>query len=91
MTKSDLIVLLAQTSQISRVKAEAVVDTFFQSICRGLVEDKRIEIRGFGSFTNKLYQPYQGRNPMTAESVSVPQKKIPFFKSSKALKKSLNK
>ncbi len=49
-------------------------------------EDERIEIRGFGSFANRNYKAYEGRNPKTGKIVKVPPKKVPFFKVGKDLK-----
>jgi integration host factor subunit beta len=73
------------------VKAETVVNTIFDSMIEALMRDDRIEIRGFGSFVNRLYDAYQGRNPRTGEVINVEQKKLPFFKVGKELKEDLNK
>jgi len=39
-----------------------VVNTLFDNMTEALVENERIEIRGFGSFKVKCYDGYQGRN-----------------------------
>lgn len=91
MTKADLINLVSEKSGITRVKAEAVVNTIFDSMIEALMKDDRIEIRGFGSFVNREYEAYKGRNPRTGEVISVSEKKLPFFKVGKELKESLNK
>ena len=49
-----------------------------------------IEIRGYGSFTVREYQPYLGRNPRTGKDVQVPPKRLPFFKVGKELKVLVN-
>jgi integration host factor subunit beta len=49
-----------------------------------------IEIRGFGSFTVRPYKAYTGRNPRTGHSVSVPSKRLPFFKVGKELREIVN-
>jgi integration host factor subunit beta len=91
MTKADLIDLIAEKRGITRVKAETVVNTIFDTMIEALLKNDRIEIRGFGSFTNKAYDSYQGRNPRTGEVINVPEKKLPFFKVGKELKDDLNK
>jgi len=53
---------------------------------RGTSDDERIEIRGFGSFANRNYKAYEGRNPKTGKVVKVDPKKVPFFKVGKELK-----
>lgn len=55
-----------------------------------LVNGDRIEIRGFGSWFVKDYKSYVGRNPKTGTSVTVPPKKLPFFKVGKELKKKVD-
>lgn len=90
MTKADLINLIADNAKITRVKSETVVNTIFDTMIEALMQDNRIEIRGFGSFTNKAYEAYKGRNPRTGEIIHVPEKKLPFFKVGKELKDEIN-
>lgn len=90
MTKADLINLIAEKASITRVKAETVVNTIFDSMVEALMRDDRIEIRGFGSFVNRQYESYQGRNPRTGEVINVGEKKLPFFKVGKELKDDIN-
>lgn len=91
MTKADLINLISEKAGITRVKAEAVVNTIFDSMVESLMKDDRIEIRGFGSFINREYSAYKGRNPRTGEVINVKKKKLPFFKVGKELKEEINK
>ncbi|MCB0389646.1 MAG: integration host factor subunit beta [Bdellovibrionales bacterium] len=90
MTKADLINIISEKAGITRVKAETVVNTIFDSMIEALMKDDRIEIRGFGSFVNRDYEAYQGRNPRTGEVINVKQKKLPFFKVGKELKDEIN-
>lgn len=90
MTKADLIIKVAAKAGITRVKAEAVVNTVFDTMVEALMRDDRIEIRGFGSFVNRKYDAYKGRNPRTGEIINVDEKKLPFFKVGKELKDDVN-
>lgn len=90
MTKADLINVIAEKAGITRVKSEAVVNTIFDSMTEALKHNNRIEIRGFGSFVNRMYGAYKGRNPRTGEVINVSQKKLPFFKVGKELKEDIN-
>jgi integration host factor subunit beta len=90
MTKANLIDILSEKSKITRVKAEAVVNTVFDTMIDALMKDNRIEIRGFGSFVNRKYDSYKGRNPRTGEIIAVDEKKLPFFKVGKELKEEIN-
>ena len=90
MNKSQLIKTLAERLSISMDEATIIVSTFFDSIKEALKDDKRVEIRGFGSFKIKEYQGYTGRNPSTGELVKVKPKKLPFFRVGKGLREYLN-
>ena len=78
MTKSELTTTLATRRGLPLYKAEVVVDTVFAAMAEALGEGGRIEIRGFGSFAIREYQPYTGRNPKTGVTVNVKSKKPPF-------------
>ncbi len=90
MNRSDLVNKLKEKADLSKKDAAEVVDTFFDKITETLVKDKRVEIRGFGSFTVKIYKPYVGRNPKTGEQINVSSKKLPFFKVGKELKEKVD-
>ena len=91
LTKADLINMVADKAKITRVKSETVVNTIFDSMVEALMKDDRIEIRGFGSFVNRQYGSYKGRNPRTGQVINVEEKKLPFFKVGKELKEDINK
>jgi integration host factor subunit beta len=86
MTKADLINIVAEQAKLQHRQAEIVVNMVFDMMSDALKRDDRIEIRGFGSFVNRVYGSYQGRNPKTGQVVQVPPKRVPFFKVGKELK-----
>ena len=92
MTKSKLINLLAvRFSQLVHKDAELSVKSILDAISNSLNNNKRIEIRGFGSF-NLNYRPSRiGRNPKTGEKVNVPGKNVPHFKAGKELRVRVDK
>jgi len=90
MNKSELITELSERIGLTQRKAELVVNTIFDSMANALAHSDRIEIRGFGSFVVKQYEPYTGRNPKTGEKIAVNSKKLPFFKVGKDLKIRIN-
>ena len=68
MTKADLINMIAEKAHLQHKQAEMVVNMVFDMMSDALKRDDRIEIRGFGSFVNRSYGSYQGRNPKTGPS-----------------------
>jgi integration host factor subunit beta len=51
-----------------------------------LMRNDRIEIRDFGTFTNRYYEAYKGRNPRTGAVIDVDEKRLPHFKVGRELK-----
>ena len=87
MTKTDLIEKVSlKTTGLTKKQTEIIVNMLFDSIKEALATGDKIEIRGFGSFRIRNRRNREGRNPKTGETVSVPQKRIPFFKAGKELK-----
>lgn len=86
MTKSELIEAITARSDITKSRAEQVVNCVFDTMTAALRRGEGIEIRGFGSFTVRPYKAYTGRNPRTGQSVAVPSKRLPFFKVGKELR-----
>jgi integration host factor subunit beta len=86
MTKSDLIKQVAVEKNLSKGRAEALVNRIFEGIQEALSRGERVEIRGVGSFEMRHYGSYQGRNPRTGAKVAVRPKRLPFFKVGKTLR-----
>ena len=90
MTKADLVEKIAVQVELSKKDSEIVVNTVFRSIIDALTDGDKVELRGFGSFRTRKRQSRTGRNPKTGDKVAVPEKKVPFFKPGKNLKKLVN-
>jgi integration host factor subunit beta len=90
MTKSELIDAVTERAGIPRKRADEVVNLIFESMKESLMAGDRIEIRGFGSFKTKHYEPYMGRNPKTGRLIQVKAKVLPVFKVGKELKNRVN-
>jgi integration host factor subunit beta len=90
MTKADLVEEVVRVADVSKRDAESIVNTVFSSIVDALQRNDKIELRGFGSFRVRRRRSRQGRNPKTGDRVSVPEKRIPYFKPGKELKDLIN-
>ena len=90
MNKSELIEAVAAKTDMTKKKAEDVVNLIFDSMVDAMKRGERIEIRGLGSFVVKEYGAYVGRNPRTGESIQVKPKKLPFFKVGKELREEVD-
>ena len=90
MNRSDLAKQLSTKSNVTKKRANDVVNLVFDSLTDALMDDDRIEIRGFGSFMVREYDSYTGRNPRTGHNIEVSPKRMPFFKVGKDLKERIN-
>ena len=91
MIRSELLQTLQDDNpELRTEEIEQVVDIFFDEIAQRLAEGGRVELRGFGAFSTREREARQGRNPRTGESVSVPAKRVPYFKAGKEIRRKLN-
>lgn len=87
MTKAELIDKITELKpQFTRKQVETIVNIVLDGIKDALSREDKVEIRGFGSFRIRYRRAKEGRNPKTGETVSVPPKKVPFFKAGKEMR-----
>lgn len=88
MDKKKLLKILNQKyPDLGKECIERIVDKFFQVIAYKLKNNKRIEIRNFGTFRLKTLGEREIYNPHTKQLSKVPSKKIPAFRCSNKLHK----
>jgi integration host factor subunit beta len=91
MTKSDLISRISEIYPYMNIRnIDSVVSIVIGKIVEALKDGKRVELRGFGSFSIKEREESERRNPRTGEKVFVCSKRVPFFKAGKQLKDLVN-
>ena len=90
MTRAELIERISRMGRMSRSRAEMLVEAIFGSLVESLRRGEKIEVRGFGTFQVRHYQPYAGRNPRTGQAVGVKAKRLPYFKVGKELANRVN-
>ena len=90
MTKAEIINEVSNATGLTKVETEAVLEGIIKSISGSLKKNKRVDIRGFGSFIVKKRKAREARNPATNETVSLKERFVPTFKVSKILKKAVN-
>ncbi len=89
MNKANLVEVIHGVLGGTKVQAEQVVDTLFDTITASLKKGDEVSVAGFGIFSVKARAARTARNPRTGESVNVPAMKVPKFKAAKALKDSV--
>lgn len=75
---------------VTRFMLLQAMDGIFGSIKNGLLQERTVELRGFGTFEVKLRKGKEkARNPKTGEIVSVPSHKVAVFRPGSDLKEQL--
>ena len=93
MTRSDLVEILTQKFDLSNsspADMDTIVNFLLDALSSALVEGKRIEIRGFGSFSISRRPSRLGRNPRSGAQVVIPEKLVPHFRPGKALREAVD-
>lgn len=91
MIKSEFIKTI--TSKMMHTPEHTIAESvnhILESMCHALVNGRRIEIRGFGSFSVHLAQPRQAHNPKTGEKLVTSPTYTSHFKPGKELRERVN-
>ena len=92
MVKSELIKHIAgKIPSLNDKDVELAINQILDCITASLCDGKRLEIRGFGSFSLHHRPPRKARNPRTGEPVITESKYLPHFKPGKELRERINK
>lgn len=80
MTKKDIVLKIAEESDLKQIDVKKVVQKTFDAIVDALAKGERVELRNFGVFKVKSRKARLGRNPKTGQEVPVAPKKVAVFK-----------
>jgi len=80
MTKKDIVLRIADETNIKQIDVKKVVQKTFDCIIDALVRREKVELRNFGVFKIKERRSRTGRNPRTGQVVPVPSRKVAVFK-----------
>ena len=87
MIKSELIEhIAARMTHLSEKKVADGINKILELMSKALIDNQRIEIRGFGSFSLHYRPPRNAHNPKTGEKVVTEAKYSPHFKPGKELR-----
>jgi DNA-binding protein HU-beta len=89
MTKSQLLTKLAETTDLSRKQADAVVTALVDNVTKSVKKGEPLKIPGLGIFRLRKMKARIGRNPQTGEPINIPARKKVGFTVSKILKETV--
>ena len=90
MTKASLIDYIAEETGLTKADATRALEAMLDGLTKGLKEEGKVTLVGFGTFYAKKRDARSGRNPQTGEEVKIPARVVPGFKAGNKLKDALN-
>jgi DNA-binding protein HU-beta len=91
MTKADLVDVIADGADLSRIKAEEILNLTLDTIKSTVAKGNTMQLVGFGSFAPGSRAARMGRNPKTGEAIKIAATKTVKFSAGKSFKDALNK
>ena len=92
MTKRDLVVRIADETNLNQQKVMSVVQKTLDYITNELSAGRNVELRNFGVFELKVRRPRIGRNPNKPEDeVEIPERVVVKFKAGKVMREKVSK
>ena len=91
MTKKDIVIKVAEDTELKQIDVKRVVQRTLDCIIEALTKGETVELRNFGIFKVKSRKSRVGRNPKTGVTVPIPEKRIVSFKSGMVMKKRVMK
>ena len=92
MNKAELIRTMVKKAEergkttLTVAQSQAAVTALVESVTDALKSGEKVVLPGFGMFAVKTRPAGQGRNPITGERITIPERKLPAFKAGKTLK-----
>jgi DNA-binding protein HU-beta len=91
MNKAQLIDAIAHEAKLTKADAKKSLDAFIKATTVALKKGDRVALVGFGSFSVSKRSARTGRNPQTGKEINIAARKVPVFKTGKALKDAVGK
>jgi integration host factor subunit beta len=89
MLKKDLVDKVSSELSMQKQDISLAVDIMLDTMATALMDERRIELRGFGSFSVRARKPRSTKNPRTGKIMDIPDRKTLHFTMSKSLKEAL--
>ncbi|MFH1790953.1 MAG: HU family DNA-binding protein [Candidatus Omnitrophota bacterium] len=86
MTKREIVLRIADETDMKQVDVMLVVQRTLDLIVESLTGGDKVELRNFGVFKIRTRKPKRGRNPRTGQEVPVPERRVVVFKPGMVMK-----
>ncbi len=86
MTKTELIAKIAEKAKLTKAQAESALAVFQCAVTTELLNDGKVTLVGFGTFSTVKRPARTGRNPQTGKPMAIAAKRVGKFTAGKSLK-----
>ncbi|MBB1488371.1 HU family DNA-binding protein [Oceanospirillum sediminis] len=86
MRKPELAAAIAEKAELSKDKANEVLNVVLDEITSAVAKNDSVALIGFGTFSVRERSARMGKNPQTGEAMEIPASKTVGFKPGKKLK-----
>lgn len=86
MRKPELAAAIAEKAELSKDKANDVLNAVLDEITGAVAKGDSVSLIGFGTFSVRERSARMGKNPQTGEAMEIPASKTVGFKVGKKLK-----
>ena len=90
LTKKDLVNLVYMQLGFSKQVSENLIDDFLSTIVTNIINEKKLKLSKFGTFSIRQKKSRIGRNPKTKEKKVISSRNVVLFKPSKEFKEFIN-
>lgn len=88
-TKREIVKSIAERAALTQAQTSEVIELLLEAIRDTVVEERRVELRNFGVFELKVRRARKARNPVTGETLSVPERQAVVFRPGRAFEEQL--
>ncbi len=89
MTKSQMLQVLAEKSELSKKQVTALVDAMVELAYKEVKSSGQFVVPGIGKLVKVHRAARMGRNPATGEQIQIPAKTVVKFRVAKAAKEAV--
>ena len=90
LTKKDLVNLVYMQLGFSKQISENLIEDFLSTIISNIIQEKKLKLSKFGTFSIRQKKSRIGRNPKTKETKIISSRDVVLFKPSKEFKDFVN-
>ena len=90
LTKKDLVNLVYMQLGFSKQISENLIEDFLTTIISNIINEKKLKLSKFGTFSIRQKKSRIGRNPKTKETKTISSRNVVLFKPSKEFKEFIN-